>query len=56
MAYYFQIPNLDLTIKTGVGYNAFAGVYVSLGGNLKMNIEHTDEWKCGGYFSMKGAG
>lgn len=54
MAYYFQIPNLDLTLKTGVGYNAFAGIYVSVGGNLKMNLEYSDKWRCGGYFYLKG--
>ena len=51
---FLQAPNLDLTIKTGVGFNAFAGIYLSLGGNLKFNIEHSDRWACGGYFYVKG--
>lgn len=41
-------------MKTGVGFNAFAGVYISLGGNLKFNLEHTDKWNAGGYFYLKG--
>lgn len=51
---FIQAPNLDLTVKTGVGFNAFAGVYISLGGNLKFNLEHTDKWNAGGYFYLKG--
>lgn len=54
VAYFIQAPNLDITVKTGVGFNAFAGVYLSLGGNLKFNLEHTDSWKAGGYFYIKG--
>lgn len=51
---FLQAPNLDLTVKTGVGFNAFAGIYLSLGGNLKFNIERTDKWDCGGYFYIEG--
>lgn len=54
IAQFIQAPNLDLTVKTGVGFNAFAGVYISLGGNLKFNLEHTDKWNAGGYFYLKG--
>lgn len=54
LAFFLQAPNLDLTVKTGVGYNAFAGVYLFIGGNLKFNIEHSDKWKAGGYFYLKG--
>ncbi len=54
VAYFVQAPNLDITVKTGVGFNAFAGVYLSLGGNLKFNLEYTDRWRAGGYFYIKG--
>lgn len=54
MSYFIQIPKLDITVKTGVGYNAFFGIYAKFGGNLKMNIEYSDSWKCGGYFYLKG--
>jgi len=55
VSYFFQAPNLDLTIKTGVGFNAFLGIYISLGGNLKFNAEILTDWKVGGYFGIKGA-
>lgn len=54
MGYYFQVPNLDITVKTGVGYNAFLGVYANMGGNLKMDIEYENGWRAGGYFYIKG--
>lgn len=51
---YIQAPNINLTVKTGVGFNAFTGVYLTLGGNLKYNLEHSDKWRSGGYFYIKG--
>lgn len=54
VSYFIQAPNLDLTVKTGVGFNAFLGAYISLGGNLKFNVEYTDQWRSGGYFYVKG--